>query len=89
MYRIIDGRAQGKTSRLMLLAKENDAIIACADPKAMERKALGYGIIGLTFVPYDKVMGYHYDKPVYVDEIEGFLQHINRNINGYTLSTED
>ena len=26
MYRIIEGRGTGKTSRLMLLAKENDAI---------------------------------------------------------------
>ena len=40
MYRIIDNRGSGKTGRLMLLAKENDAIIACANPHAMEQKAL-------------------------------------------------
>ena len=33
MYRIIDGRATGKTSRLMLLAKENDGIVVCKDSK--------------------------------------------------------
>ena len=30
MYRIIDKRGTGKTSRLMLLAKEENAIIACS-----------------------------------------------------------
>jgi hypothetical protein len=32
MYRIIDGRGTGKTSRLMLLAKENNGVIVCANP---------------------------------------------------------
>ncbi len=31
MYRIIDGRSSGKTSRLMLLAKETNAAIACSN----------------------------------------------------------
>ena len=35
MYRIIDNRSSGKTSRLMLLAKENNAAIACSNPSAM------------------------------------------------------
>lgn len=35
MYRIIDGRASGKTSRLLLLAKENNGIVVCANPSAM------------------------------------------------------
>ena len=40
MYRIIDKRSSGKTSRLMLLAKENNGIIVCRNPKAMEEKAM-------------------------------------------------
>ena len=38
MYRIIDGRGSGKTSRLMLLAKETGAAIACSNPWAMAVK---------------------------------------------------
>ena len=39
MYRIIDGRGTGKTSRLMLLAKDTDSVIACANPYAFQQKA--------------------------------------------------
>ena len=49
MYRIIDGRGTGKTSRLMLLAKDTNSVIACANPYAFEQKAKAYGIIGIDF----------------------------------------
>ena len=39
MYRIIDGRGTGKTSRLLLLAKENNGIVVCAYPEWMREKA--------------------------------------------------
>ena len=51
MYRIIDTRSSGKTSRLMLLAKETGAKIACANPNAMRQKAYAYGITGIDFIP--------------------------------------
>ena len=35
MYRIIDNRGTGKTSRLLLLAKENNGIIVCKRPDIM------------------------------------------------------
>jgi hypothetical protein len=35
MIRIIDGRGTGKTSRLMLLAKEHNALFVCDNPDAM------------------------------------------------------
>jgi hypothetical protein len=35
MYSIIDSRGSGKTSRLMLLAKETGSKIACSNPIAM------------------------------------------------------
>ena len=63
MYRIIDDRGTGKTSRLMLLAKENNAVFVCANPNSMEYKAKAYGISGITFVSYgdfilqDEVIG--------------------------------
>ena len=42
MIRILDGRGTGKTGRLMLLAKENGAKIACSNPHAMMEKARAY-----------------------------------------------
>ena len=53
MYRIIDGRGTGKTSRLMLLAKETNGTIVCGNPKAMREKALAYGIVGIDFISYN------------------------------------
>ena len=47
MYRIIDGRGTGKTSRLMLLAKDTNSVIACANPYAFEQKAKAYGLLAL------------------------------------------
>ena len=56
MYRIIDGRGTGKTSRLMLLAKENNGVIVCANPQKIREKAEVYGIIGLEFISYKEFM---------------------------------
>ena len=50
MYRIIDSRSSGKTSRLMLLAKETNSAIACYNPPAMRQKAYAYGITGIEFI---------------------------------------
>ena len=50
MYKIIDERSSGKTSRLMLLAKENNGVIVCHAPQAMQEKAYGYGITGIDFI---------------------------------------
>lgn len=53
MYRIIDKRGTGKTSRLFLLAKEENAAIICRNPEAMREKAHRYGITGLDFISYN------------------------------------
>ena len=50
MYRIIEGRGTGKTSRLMLFAKENNAIFVCGNPDAMRYKAKAYGIDSVNFI---------------------------------------
>ena len=52
MYRIIDGRGTGKTSRLLLLAKENNGIVVCAYPEWMREKAYAYGLTGIDFISY-------------------------------------
>ena len=89
MYRIIDNRATGKTSRLMLLAKENDGIIVCKDPRAMQEKAYLYGITGIDFISYSQFdFAYRFNKPVFIDEIDMLLQHKNKEIQGYTISED-
>ena len=94
MYRIIDGRAAGKTCRLMCLAKDTGAAIACMNPENMKRKALNYGFVGINFVSYKDLLaarGHLFDK-VLIDEIELFIQYvigINGKLIGYSLSNEE
>ena len=91
MYRIIEGRGTGKTSRLMLLAKETNSAIACSNPSAMRQKAYSYGIIGIDFISYsDLFTGGWTDENVLIDELEEFVkQYIDANITGYSLTNED
>lgn len=93
MYRIIDGRATGKTSRLMLLAKETGAVIACMNPENMKQKALNYGFVGINFISYKDLLvcGRRFDK-VLIDEIELFIQYaigVNGKLIGYSLTNEE
>lgn len=91
MYRIIDGRSTGKTSRLMLLAKETGAAIACANPCAMRQKALAYGITGIDFIPYSYLFeGTYTDDNVLIDELEVFVKSfVDSSVIGYSLTNED
>lgn len=91
MYRIIDSRGSGKTSRLMLLAKENDVAIACSNPAAMRQKAYAYGITGIDFISYNDLID-GWDGNVFIDEIEVFVKYFlgyDIRLEGYTLSNED
>lgn len=96
MYRIIDDRGTGKTSQLMLLAKENNAKFVCASPRAMETKAHGYGIVGIEFMSYfDFVHSKGEDiGPYVVDEFESLEKYFQGTycgqgeLIGYTLSKE-
>lgn len=91
MYRIIDGRGTGKTSRLMLLAKENNGVIVCANPAKMREKAEVYGIIGLEFLSYKDFMEQPSDPftPYYIDELEGYVKTLTQGrLQGYPLSEE-
>ena len=91
MYRIIDNRGSGKTSRLMLLAKETNSIIACSNPYAMKEKAHAYGITGLTFISYEELLTQSWkDYNIMIDEIELFVRYqLSGVLKGYTLSNED
>ena len=90
MYRIIDGRGSGKTSRLMLLAKETNSAIACMNPNAMRQKAYAYGITGIDFISYSELFNGEYEGNVMIDAIEEFVKHyIDCKLTGYTLTNED
>ena len=90
MYRIIDKKGAGKTSRLMLLAKEVQGIIVCSNPLKLREKAHCYGITGLDFISYeDYLNGGFESKPIFIDELDKFLKFYDNHIAGYTISNED
>ena len=90
MFRIIDSRSSGKTSRLMLLAKETNSAIACSNPSAMRQKAYAYGITGIEFIPYSDLFDGKHEGNVFIDEIEIFVRNfIDANLIGYSLTNED
>ena len=91
MFRIIDGRSSGKTGRLMLLAKEKNAAIACSNPSAMRQKAYSYGITGIDFISYSELFnGDWSEEDVLIDDFEEFVkQYIDASIVGYSLTNED
>ena len=90
MFRIIDSRSSGKTSRLMLLAKETNSAIACSNPSAMKTKAYAYGITGIDFIPYSDLFNGYYTGNVLIDELEEFVKgYTDANITGYSLTNED
>ena len=93
MYRIIDKRGSGKTSRLMLLAKESNATIVCSYPHGFEAKAKQYGIEGLKFISYHEFLdrSYHHDREekFLIDEVDGLLKRIDGNVIGYCLTPDD
>lgn len=92
MYRIIDKRCSGKTLRLMLLAKEEGATIACQAPSIMREKAYSLGITGIDFIDYRKLIECpnKYEK-VLIDELELFVKYhvLRNNLIGYSMSAED
>lgn len=94
MIRIIDGRGTGKTSRLMLFAKEHNAIFVCANPEAMRVKAEAYGITGLQFMSYYDYLRLNYvqkDNNIVIDELEDLIRDMSLygHLIGYTLSNND
>ena len=78
MYRIIDSRGSGKTSRLMLLAKETNSAIACMNPSAMKTKAYAYGITGIDFISYSQLFNGEYEGNVMIDEMEEFIKEVEK-----------
>lgn len=92
MIRIIDDRSTGKTCRLMMIAKETDAVFVCSNPYAMEQKAKAYGITGITFMSYYDFINNSRGKRFnyVVDELESLVSYFStpNTMIGYTQSKE-
>lgn len=99
MFKVIDGRGTGKTSRLMLLAKESgngDGVIVCRKPKQTQEKAYAYGILGLDFVSYSEYFNSILDnknifegKNIFIDNLSDFLNAWDSRIKGYCDDKEN
>ena len=96
MYRIIDGRGTGKTSRLLLLAKENNSVVVCSNPDQMRNHAYRYGLTGIDYISYADYISYLggyrpenlMDRTFLIDEMELFLKAMCQKVIGYTMSLE-
>ena len=91
MYQIIDTRGSGKTSKLMLLAKENNGILVCSNPYAMTAKAHAYGLTGFDIISYSDYFNHNYDnnKKVFIDELDLYVKSLRNNLAGYSLTIGD
>ena len=95
MIKVIDSRGTGKTSRLFLLAKENDGVIICRNPQKMREKAYAYGITGIDFFSYNdyiwdtEIEDIIKNRPVYIDEISSFIKEWDDRVAGFSESKED
>ena len=91
MYQIISNRATGKTSNLMLLAKEHDGVFVCAQPDVMKEKAWKLGLLGFDIISYSDYLehNYSYGKKVFIDELDLFVKSLGNNLDGYSLTIGD
>lgn len=87
MYRIIDGRGTGKTSRLLLLAKEHNGIVVCALPELMRKKAYGYGLTNIDIMSYhDFVQNIKEHKAkINMPELDGTTTEQELTFMGFTI----
>ena len=86
MFTISGGRGTGKTKLLLETAKANNGIVVCRDPDAMRDRAYRYGITGLDIVGYGDI--YLAGKPVYIHDVNGFIEHNMPETAGYTLNLD-
>ena len=91
MYQIIDARGSGKTRRLMLLAKKDNGVLVCSNPRAMQSKAHAYGLTGFDIVSYFDYFNHNYDnnKKVFIDELDLCVKSLRNNLAGYSLTIGD
>jgi hypothetical protein len=83
MFIISGERGTGKTKALLERAAAEGGIVVCRDPEKMRERAHRYGIVGLDIVGYGDL--YVAGKPVYIHDINKFIEHNMPEAKGYTL----
>ena len=86
MFIISGEKGTGKTKALLERAKAENGIVVCKDPEAMRNRAYDYGIVGLDIVGYGDL--YLAGKPVYIHDINKFIEHNMPEATGYTLNID-
>ena len=96
MYRVIDGNDTGKTRKL-LTECGSDGLFICAHPERVTDKCKAYGIPLVKAIGYDdfkyllmegELYNDNDDRPVYIDELEKFVNYCIPYLAGYTLTNE-
>ena len=86
MFIISGEKGTGKTKALLERAKEVNGIVVCKDPAAMRERAHRYGIVGLDIAGYGDL--YLAGKPVFIHDINKFIEHNMPEAAGYTLNLD-
>lgn len=77
------------TKELLYQAKKDNALIVCANPDTLRKKAYEYEIMGLRFCSYLDYINTTNRLAlgdIYIDDIELYLNIItNRKLKGYTI----
>ena len=92
LYTEVGPRGNGKTKRLLEYAKNNNATVVCNMPRAMEEKAREYGLGDINCMSYSTFLNVVHKirkEKIVIDEIEGLLNRLSPNIEGYTLGLEE
>ena len=97
MYRVIDSRGTGKTRKLLTECAANNGLFVTHHPASAIEKCAAYGLMPVQVMGYYEFLQGHargINKPVYIDEVEYFIQDVVRSsggkdLAGYTLNKED
>lgn len=83
MFIVSGEKGSGKTRTLLEKAYAEGGVVVCTNPDAMRNRARGYGLIGLDTIAYGETSAA--GKPVYIHDINKFIEYYMPNAAGYTL----
>lgn len=95
MIQIVGKRGTGKTTRLILAAIENDAVLVCLNPERVKEKALIYGITKLKTMSYNEFINLRgkTKNDYIIDDIDILVKYFveceHGKLLGYSLTEEN
>lgn len=96
MYRVIAGNDTGKTRKL-LTECGTQGLFVCMHPERVADKCKAYNIPIVNAISYEDYLGMlkvddiynvNDDRPVYIDELEKFINYRIPYLAGYTLTND-